>query len=72
MKKGTDHSRRHAEFEVGQKVWLSTAHLPLREGMRKVAARWAGPFPIRAIIAPTAIALELPEHWRIHSTFHSS
>lgn len=53
-------------------VWLSTAHLPLREGVRKLAARWAGPFRVRAVIAPTAYALELPGHWRIHATFHAS
>ena len=72
MKKGTDHTRRHEEFQVGDKVWLSTAHLPLRDGARKLAARWAGPFTIRAIIAPTAYQLVLPSHWRVHSTFHVS
>lgn len=72
MKAGTDHSRRPATFEVGEKVWLSTAHLPLRDGTRKLSARWAGPYEVCAIIAPTAYRVAIPAHWRIHDVFHAS
>ena len=40
--------RRHAvDVSVGSKAWLSTEHLKLAPGLtRKLAAKWAGPFPI--------------------------
>ena len=32
---------------VGSKAWLSTEHLKLAPGLtRKLAAKWAGPFPV--------------------------
>ena len=72
MKQRADHSRRHVDFEVGQKVWLSTSHLPLRDGARKLAARWTGPYAITAAISPAAFQLALPSHWNVHNVFHSS
>lgn len=72
MKAAADARRRTSEFYVGQQVWLSSAHLPLKAGTRKLAAKWAGPFPIQAIIAPEAIKLELPATYKIHPVFHSS
>ena len=40
--------RRHAvDISVGSKAWLSTEHLKLAPGLtRKLAAKWAGPFPV--------------------------
>ncbi len=72
MRVSANRKRRPDDFAVGQKVWLSTAHLPLREGTRKLAVRWAGPYTISAIIAPTAYRLDLPVSWNIHNVFHSS
>ena len=46
MKLRADASRQAVEFQVGEKVWLSTGHLPVLEGSRKLAARWIGPFKI--------------------------
>ena len=39
---------RHAvDVSVGSKAWLSTEHLKLAPGLtRKLAAKWAGPFPV--------------------------
>lgn len=72
MRGFANRKRRAEDFAVGQKVWLSTAHLPLGEGARKLAAKWAGPYEVRAIIAPAAYRLALPSHWRIHDVFHAS
>ena len=35
------------DVSVGSKAWLSTEHLKLAPGLtRKLAAKWAGPFPV--------------------------
>lgn len=64
--------RRAVEFQVGSKVWLSTSHLPLKLGSRKLASKYAGPFQVEAVVAPCAYRLCLPENWRIHNVFHAS
>ena len=40
--------RRHAaDISIGSKAWLSTEHLKLAPGLtHKLAAKWAGPFPV--------------------------
>ena len=39
--------RRAIDISVGSKAWLSTEHLKLAPGLtRKLAAKWAGPFPV--------------------------
>ena len=39
--------RRAVDVSVGSKAWLSTEHLKLAPGLtRKLAAKWAGPFPV--------------------------
>jgi hypothetical protein len=60
------------QFQAGQKAWLSTQHLPLRLGARKLASKWAGPYPIVKKVAEEAYQLQLPESWRIHDVFHTS
>ena len=52
MKKAEDRHRRDVTYAAGDQVWLSTAHLPLREGTRKLAEKWIGPFPVAAVISP--------------------
>ncbi len=64
--------RRAVEFAVGAKVWLSSAHLPVKTGARKLSSRWAGPFPVIARVGPAAYRLELPLSWRLHPVFHVS
>ena len=72
MEAQADRRRQDGEFAVGQRVWLSTAHLPLREGTRKLAERWVGPYPILERVTREAWRLELPEVLRLHPVFHSS
>ncbi len=59
-------------LEVGQKVWLSTRHLPLRQGTRKLSSKWTGPCLIKHKVAPEAWRVELPAGWKIHDVFHTS
>jgi hypothetical protein len=72
MKTQADAHRREATLEEGQRVWLSTAHLPLREGTRKLAEKFVGPYRIAARVTREAWRLELPASLRLHPVFHSS
>jgi hypothetical protein len=72
MKSQEDQHRRDVAYAVGDSVWLSTAHLPLREGTRKLAEKWIGPFAVTAIVSPQAYSLKLPASLRLHPTFHAS
>ena len=64
--------RRDLSFEVGQRVWLSTKHLPLRVASRKLAALWSGPYDIIGRIGSVAYRLKIPTTWNIHDVFHVS
>lgn len=65
-------SRRDVAFAVGDRVYLSTQHLPLRVGARKLAAKWAGPYPVEERITEQAYRLGVPPAWRVHPVFHTS
>uniref|UniRef100_A0A8C5LZY7 Gypsy retrotransposon integrase-like protein 1 n=1 Tax=Leptobrachium leishanense TaxID=445787 RepID=A0A8C5LZY7_9ANUR len=57
-------------YEVNQKVWLSTRNLRLTCPTKKLGPTYIGPFPITAIISPTAIRLQLPDDLHLHPVFH--
>jgi hypothetical protein len=65
-------ARRQLSFAVGERAWLSTAHLPLRLGTRKLAAKFVGPFPVLATVGEQAYKLALPASWQVHPVFHVS
>jgi hypothetical protein len=59
------------EFEEGDMVSLSTAHLPI-QGSLKLSHRYYGPFKIVQKISRSAYRLKLPPQWRVHDVFNIS
>lgn len=75
MRKAANQHRRDKEYSVGDKVWLSAKHLPMKaflEIPRKIRRKFVGPFTVSEKISPVAYTLALPKDWRIHPTFHVS
>ena len=67
-----DKKHRPIEFEVGEKVLLSTRNLAVKNIPAKLKSRFCGPFVISERIGQQAYRLELPEDWSIHNVFHVS
>ena len=73
QKKYADKTRSELQFNIGEMVWLSSRHVTLKAvGSRKLLPQWLGPFRITAKPSTVNYTLELPEHYRIHDTFHVS
>jgi hypothetical protein len=72
MARTANAARRPLSFVPGDRAWLSTRHLPVRLGARKLLAKWAGPYEILAPVGTAAYRLSLPAAWRIHPVFHVS
>ena len=62
------------QFDIGEKVWLSTKHLRKRgEKCKKLLPKYMGPFIITARIGKAAYKLDLPSAMsRLHPVFHVS
>lgn len=71
-----DRKRREVEYEVGEKVMVSTANLSLKHakglGVRKFLPRYIGPFLVSAKIGPVAYRIDLPQNLKVHNVFHVS
>lgn len=59
-------------YQVGQRVWRSTANLHLGMENKKLAPLFVGPFPFSKVVNPVAVHLRLPRPLCIHLTFHVS
>ena len=73
--KYADEKRREKEFEVGDKVLLSTKFFKPpadKERRRKLAPKYAGPFEVTRVISPVAYELKLPQGTNVHNVFHAS
>ena len=68
--------RREDSFNVGDQVLLSTAHLQTdaekRRPLKKLQAKFVGPYKIIAVISPMAYKLDLPSTMHVHPVFHIS
>ena len=64
-------SRRPLEFNVGDKVWISTKYMAPR-GSPIFAQKYVGPFEISERIGKAAYKLILPPSMRVHPVFHVS
>ena len=66
QKKSADKRRRAVEYNVGDKVWLSTAHILLQgnkelDRSMKFGAKFIGPFEVVEVKNTNAYRLKLPE-----------
>lgn len=71
------HNLHHRDFtfQVGDKVWLSAAHLrrPHAENAsKKLERKFHGPYKIIEVISPVAYKLDLPKTWKIHPVINIS
>lgn len=73
--------KRHADkrrvqgppLRVGDKVYLATKYLRLQLPSKKLGPKYIGPFPIRKVINPVTVELELPPRLgKVHPVFHAS
>jgi hypothetical protein len=71
-KRHADKQRKHFEFSVGQKVWLSTRHIKTIRPSKKLDHKRFGPFEITDRVGTNAYRLKLPETMKIHNVFHVS
>jgi RNase H-like domain found in reverse transcriptase/Reverse transcriptase (RNA-dependent DNA polymerase)/Integrase zinc binding domain/Chromo (CHRromatin Organisation MOdifier) domain/Integrase core domain len=60
------------KYNKGDLVLLSTKNLKQRRPSKKLSHKHAGPFRIVDVVGTQAYRLALPEHYRIHPTFHVS
>jgi hypothetical protein len=75
MVREANSSRRHVEFDIGDKVFLSTKFFKppsSSPGGRKFAPKFAGPYEVFAKVSLVAYKHQLPEGTNAHPVFHSS
>ncbi|CAJ0927315.1 unnamed protein product, partial [Ranitomeya imitator] len=59
-------------LRVGDLVWLSSRHVPMKVSSPKFKPRFIGPYKISEIINPLSFRLALPASFAIHNVFHRS
>jgi hypothetical protein len=58
-------------FRIGELVWISTENLRTARPMKKLDAKFIGPFPVTKVY-PRAVAVQLPPERRLFPVFHVS
>ncbi|CAJ0943531.1 unnamed protein product, partial [Ranitomeya imitator] len=59
-------------LRVGDLVWLSSRHIPMKVSSPKFKPRFIGPYRISEILNPVSFRLTLPDSFSIHNVFHRS
>ncbi|CAJ0957352.1 unnamed protein product, partial [Ranitomeya imitator] len=59
-------------LRVGDLVWLSSRHIPMKVSSPKFKPRFIGPYRISEILNPVSFRLILPDSFSIHNVFHRS
>ncbi|CAJ0964878.1 unnamed protein product [Ranitomeya imitator] len=59
-------------LRVGDLVWLSSRHIPMKVSSPKFKPRFIGPYRISEVINPVSFRLTLPDSFFIHNVFHRS
>ena len=73
MKRQADRHRSQApDYEIGDKVWLSTKNLKLTRASKKLMECWLGPCDITKRIGDNALELRLPRSMKIHPVVNIS
>ena len=73
MKDQADKHRSKApDYEIGDKVWLSTKNLKLTRALKKLTERWLGPYDITKCIRDNTLELQLPRSMKIHPVVNIS
>jgi hypothetical protein len=67
-----DAKHKPVEFNVGDKVWLSSTNIRTERPSKKLDWKRLGPFSITKRIGTQAYQLALPNSMRIHPVFHVS
>ena len=73
MKCQADRHRSQApDYEISDKVWLSTENLKLTHASKKLTERWLSPYDITKCIGDNALELQLPRSMKIHPVVNIS
>src|SRR6266850_1759350 len=59
-------------YVKGQKVWSERTHLSTSHLFIELCPKRLGPFQITEMLGSVMYRLNLPEKWKIHSTFHAT
>ncbi len=62
--RNANRSRRDISFRIGDQGLLSTSNLRTVSGLQP---GWFGAFPVKSIINPVAVQLDLPQAFRMHA-----
>jgi hypothetical protein len=66
------HRAQSPTYSVGDRVWLSTSNISSARPCPKLSSRKIGPFPIKRVLGPVTVELDLPPSMKIHPVFHVS